>query len=63
MRKPGALLAALQTGSISHTYTILVQTHTMTTVKESAEKKSLTIIKVEFNKKFIVNFNQIIFFA
>ena len=38
MRKPGALLAALQTGSLVHTYTLLVQTHNMTTVKESEEK-------------------------
>jgi len=38
MRKPGALLAALQTGSLLHKHTLLVQTHKMTTVKEGAEK-------------------------
>jgi len=33
-----ARCTALQTGSLSHTHTLLVQTHNMTTVKESTEQ-------------------------
>jgi len=53
---------ALQTSSLLHTHTLLVQTHIMTTVKEIAEQ--CRQLYLSFNdESFIVNFDHVIFFA
>ena len=41
---------ALQTSSVLHTHTLLVQTHNMTTVKEIAEQCRLHCSTILFNK-------------
>jgi len=45
-----ARCTAVQTDSLLNTHTLLVQTHNMTTVKESAEKVRKIIFTLEFNE-------------
>ena len=49
--------------SVNFTHTLLVQTHNMTTVKEIAEQCRQVQLSLNNDYIYIVNFNQIIFFA